>query len=100
GEIRLRHAVVLSEPERAPAPVLQDLRDRGAFIRDAGVMARESVGPFRDAGHRVKVVIASRETGGAGRRTERLPVPPVSRDAITTLTRCPASRKGQRIPGP
>jgi hypothetical protein len=66
-EVLLRHVVVLSQPVRAPARILEDVSDRGALRGDATMMAGEAVGGLRDAGKAVEVVVPAGQDGGSGR---------------------------------
>ena len=75
GDVLLRHVVILAEPERAPAVVLEDLRHRRALQRDAPVRAGESVGALGDRRHAVEVMVAAGQERRAGRRAECRRVP-------------------------
>jgi hypothetical protein len=75
GNISLGHVVVLAQPERAPAAVLQDLSDCGALLRNTGHVAGKSVRSFCDACTAVEVVVASSQERGARWRAQRRRVP-------------------------
>jgi hypothetical protein len=63
GDVLLRHVVVLAEPERRIAVVLQDLPDRRALGRQPACGTGESVGALHDRRAPVHVVVASGEEG-------------------------------------
>ena len=71
GDVLLRHVVILAEPERAPAVVLEDLRHRRALERDASVRAGEAVRALGDRRHAVQVMVAAGQQRGARRRAQR-----------------------------
>ena len=64
-DVLLRDVVILAEPERAPAVVLEDLRHRRALERDASVRAGEAVRALGDRRHAVQVMVAAGEERGA-----------------------------------
>src|SRR5688572_12481141 len=59
GNILFRHVVVLADPERAPAAVLQNLPDGCARIGDTAMLPGKSTGGLRDGRIARHVVIAS-----------------------------------------
>jgi hypothetical protein len=75
GKVARRDIMIFAQPESAPAAVLQNLRDRGALVWNAGVSARESNGTLDDASHPVQVMVAAGKACRAGRRAERGRVP-------------------------
>ena len=66
-----RRQVPLADGERVVALAQQDLGEKAVLEGDQPVSAGVAGRPFRDAGHRVRVVVAPREDAGAARRTER-----------------------------
>ncbi len=75
GNVLLGDVVVLAQPERAEAVLLENLADGGALGGKAAVRAGKSVGTLRDAGHAVDVMVASGQKRGPGGRTQRRRVP-------------------------
>ena len=63
--------VPLAKPRRVVAMLAQHFADGGGALRDDAVVPRVARGNLRDGAHVCAMMIASRQQGGAGRRTER-----------------------------
>ena len=75
GDVLLRHVVVLADPERAVAVVLQHLPDRRALRRCTRGSAGKTVGTLRDRREPVHMMVAAGQETGPGRRAQRGGVP-------------------------
>src|SRR5262249_7465584 len=71
ARLELRGVVVLAEPGRAVAIVLQDSADCGLVPGDDAVVAGESRGLLRDDAEARRMVVASGDDGRPRRRAQR-----------------------------
>ena len=96
-----RHAVVLAEPERAPAGRPHHLGERAALRRDVRVRARVADRTLGDAGHPVLMVVTPCQKARAGRGAQRGRVPLRVRDAVVgePLQRRHLDPAAERLPG-
>ncbi len=69
--LEARRVVVLAEPRRGIAVVLEDLADGGVLQANDRVVTRIAGGEFADDTRTHGVVVAARDEGRAGRRAER-----------------------------
>ena len=75
--------VVLAEPERAPARILQELADGRGLLGEPSARAGKTVRRLGDRGHAVHVMIASRQHRRSRWRAERGGMPLRIRQAVS-----------------